>query len=466
MIHNNIMSSNSLEPLIGKALLEKLQTLSNLPHRDRAKQCGYYTTVLMNDGRQKIRLNLSEFYDAILVARAKEKQSQPQQNTSDRLSIPNNPNQPREFDAVLGNQSMPPFQGVVLGGIEGVKSRLNSSSPEARIVALREALNYGEAGLDLAIAALKDSSRLVQGSAYQLLRERKEKKVKQALSKCDPSLFFTTLHNWNIEDFNPQVGITDPFSTAYVVDFERLELLCRSNRASQITALVWRMPSYDYVRNREYSYVVDALFDVCEYFTNLKALCIGDIGVSLGDLSALLKAYPQLELLQFNASRNINFSPTCHYQLKTLIIQTVSITQICHLELPALEYLDLRVDTESSNNKFEINLLSPILSGKVFPNLKHLGLRNSKDCDKIAYALVKSLIVHRLLSLDLSDGNLGDKGAEALINCSQINRLHTLNLSRNRISKKILQRLSYLRCQVVTKSQTSHYYHRYNSVWE
>lgn len=36
MIHNSIMSDNPLEPLRGKALLEKLQTLSNLPHGDRA----------------------------------------------------------------------------------------------------------------------------------------------------------------------------------------------------------------------------------------------------------------------------------------------------------------------------------------------------------------------------------------------------------------------------------------------
>lgn len=460
------MSNNPLEPLRGKALLEKLQTLSNLPHRDRAKHCGYYSSVLMNDGRLKNRVNFSEFYDAIRAARAEEKQSQSQQNTSERFSSLNNPSQPREFDAVLGNGTIPPFQGVVLGGIEGVKSRLNSSSPEARIVALREALNYGEAGLDLAIAALNDSSKLVQGSAYQLLRERKEKKVKQALSNCDPGLVFTTLHNWNIKDFNPQIGLTEPFSTAYIVDFARLKLLMQSSLASQITALVWRMPPYDYSQKSQCSYVVDALFDASEYFINLKALCIDNRGISLGDISALLKAYPHLELLQIDAAHNIDISPTCHYQLKTLIIPTLSIAQVCHLELPALQYLDLRVEQESYNDNSDISLLAPILSGKVFPNLKHLGLRNTNYRDKIAYALVKSLIVHRLLSLDLSDGTLGDKGAEALINCWAINRLHTLNLSGNRISKDMVQRLSKLRCRVITKSQKSHYYHRYNSVWE
>lgn len=267
----------------------------------------------MNDGRLKTRLNLSEFYDAIRAARAKEKQSQQKQNTSDRFSFPDNQNQPREFDAVLGNGTIAPFQGVVLGGIEGVKSRLNSSSPETRVVALREALNYGEAGLELAIAALNDSSKLVQSSAYQLLWERKEKKVKQALSNCDPNLLFTSLQNWNIKDFNPQIGITEPFSTAYVVDIERLKLLLQSNLSSQITALVWRMSSYGNTQKKEYSYVVDALFDACEHLTNLKALCIDESVISIGDISAILKAYPQLELLQINANGNIDFSPNCHY---------------------------------------------------------------------------------------------------------------------------------------------------------
>lgn len=35
-----------------------------------------------------------------------------------------NPNQPRVYDVVLGGQAPPPVEGVVLGGLEGVKSRL------------------------------------------------------------------------------------------------------------------------------------------------------------------------------------------------------------------------------------------------------------------------------------------------------------------------------------------------------
>ena len=64
--------------------------------------------------------------------------------------------QPREFDAVLGGQSNLPLNAVVLGGIEGVKSRLDSARDETRFAAVFEALKYGEEGLDLVRKAFQD----------------------------------------------------------------------------------------------------------------------------------------------------------------------------------------------------------------------------------------------------------------------------------------------------------------------
>ncbi|MFB2983070.1 hypothetical protein [Microseira sp. BLCC-F43] len=63
--------------------------------------------------------------------------------------MPDNPNEPRPFDAVLGGQSRPPVNAAVLGGLAGVKQRLASTSDEVRIAALYEALKYGQAGLDV-----------------------------------------------------------------------------------------------------------------------------------------------------------------------------------------------------------------------------------------------------------------------------------------------------------------------------
>lgn len=59
------MSETATAPLTGKALLAKVKELSNLPRRERAKQCGYYTVTKSN----QVRVNLTDFYDALLSAR-------------------------------------------------------------------------------------------------------------------------------------------------------------------------------------------------------------------------------------------------------------------------------------------------------------------------------------------------------------------------------------------------------------
>jgi formylglycine-generating enzyme required for sulfatase activity len=98
----------------------------------------------------------------------------------------NHPQQPREYDAVLGGNS-PSIEGAaVLGGIEGVKLRLQNPDSKVRIAALEQALNYGEQGLDLVIASLKDKSLEIQDTAYLLLRSRTETKVKNSLIEFNP----------------------------------------------------------------------------------------------------------------------------------------------------------------------------------------------------------------------------------------------------------------------------------------
>jgi formylglycine-generating enzyme required for sulfatase activity len=97
----------------------------------------------------------------------------------------NNPQQPREYDAVLGGNS-PSLEGAaVLGGIEGVKLRLQNPDSKVRIAALEQALNYGEHGLDLVIAGLKDESWDIQNAAYLILNKRTETKIKQILQNPD-----------------------------------------------------------------------------------------------------------------------------------------------------------------------------------------------------------------------------------------------------------------------------------------
>ncbi|BAZ14081.1 GUN4 domain protein [Calothrix sp. NIES-4071] len=97
------------------------------------------------------------------------------------ISFPmSKPNEPREYDAVLGGLSITPTSAGVLGGIEGVKQRV-LSTVEYKIAALSEALNYGEEGLALVIQALNDPDDQAKKLAYELLKGRKELEVKAAL---------------------------------------------------------------------------------------------------------------------------------------------------------------------------------------------------------------------------------------------------------------------------------------------
>lgn len=60
-----MMTETATTPLTGKALLQKVKELSDLPRRERAKQCGYYTVTK----NRQTRVNLTDFYDALLAAR-------------------------------------------------------------------------------------------------------------------------------------------------------------------------------------------------------------------------------------------------------------------------------------------------------------------------------------------------------------------------------------------------------------
>jgi hypothetical protein len=59
------MTETATTPLTGRQLLQKVKELSNLPRRETAKRCGYYTVTKNN----QTRVNLTDFYDAVLAAK-------------------------------------------------------------------------------------------------------------------------------------------------------------------------------------------------------------------------------------------------------------------------------------------------------------------------------------------------------------------------------------------------------------
>ncbi|OUL21505.1 hypothetical protein BV372_31695 [Nostoc sp. T09] len=100
--------------------------------------------------------------------------------------MPDNTKQPREYDAVLGGQAPPPIDGLVLGGIEGVKHRLDSNSQESRIAALSDALKYGKEGQELLNQIFLTETGLLQWVAYDLLFQSATEDEKQNLLQHIP----------------------------------------------------------------------------------------------------------------------------------------------------------------------------------------------------------------------------------------------------------------------------------------
>lgn len=101
-----------------------------------------------------------------------------------------NANQPKEYDAVKGGEAPAPSGGMVLGGIEGVKKRWASGVAEQQVAAIKDAVKYGNAGLELVIKALNQPLDEVQKAAYLLLRSRKEAEVRKALTSFNQYQFF------------------------------------------------------------------------------------------------------------------------------------------------------------------------------------------------------------------------------------------------------------------------------------
>ena len=127
-----------------------------------------------------------------------------------------NQNQPREFDVVLGGNNAPPITGAVLGGIEGVKRRLESENEEARIAALRDALNYEDEGLDLVIQALKDFQYEIPKNIISMLR-KSGNKGKKALLNYNPWLVLTTFRDWKDKHWFDSHNIDSPTYGGYYV---------------------------------------------------------------------------------------------------------------------------------------------------------------------------------------------------------------------------------------------------------
>lgn len=294
---------------------------------------------------------------------------------------------------------------------------------------------------------------------------------------------FTKLENWQVQQFNPQASVIDIANRAYVinlnhipqtmdVNLEKFHALLQAPQIEHLQALVCQINYDQYRRNTPFGVVLEAVCDAHEKLPNLKALFIGDgeqheyrkSKLDVFDIRPILEAYPNLQVLQICGcfrDYKLECESLRHEHLKTLIVETAdldeqNLAQICVLELPALEYLELWLG-RLWDAKFTIDTLMPILFGESFPKLSYFGLCSSEYTDLLAEALVQSPILERLTALNLSMGNLSNSGAATLLNSPAIDKLHTLNIANNCVSEGMIQRLLELNCQVIADNQEEEY---------
>ncbi len=203
--------------------------------------------------------------------------------------------------------------------------------------------------------------------------------------------------------------------------------------------------------------VVDALVAHADRLPKLAAIYVGDITseenemswIIQCDLSPLFQAFPRLQLLRARGGQQLQLSSPEHEKLRGLALETGGmdvglIRSVCTSHFPSLEYLELWLGTDEYGANHGIADLQPILTGGLFPKLKHLGLRNSQRADELAAVVVNSPLINCIETLDLSLGVLTDDGAKALLQLPRSPTLKKLNLHYNFISSDLCRQLKAL----------------------
>ncbi len=207
--------------------------------------------------------------------------------------------------------------------------------------------------------------------------------------------------------------------------------------------------------------VVKALVDARERLPNLRALFLGDITyeereiswIHHGDITGLLKAFPQLEHFRVRGGDGLSLKKFKHDNLETLAFEASNLPRgvvkaVGESSLPALEHLELWLGTSDYGANTTIADLKAILAGKGMPTLRYLGLRDSEIADDVARALAKAPLLERIRVLDLSLGTLTDKGAEALLDIPAVGRLEKLDIHHHFVSPALVKRLKALGIEV------------------
>lgn len=283
---------------------------------------------------------------------------------------------------------------------------------------------------------------------------------------------YTAFAGRPVADFDPEQRIADPQGTAYRVRTEPyepdrtltelLDAFVANPKAGEVTSLL--IGSWEECYETGSAEIVAALVERAPQLTALRHLFFGDIEmeeaeiswIQQSDVSPLLKAFPALETFGVRGGNGLEFAePVLHEALRSLTVESgglgrATLDQVQALQLPNLEQLHLWLGDDNYGWDGSVDDLAPVLSGKLFPKLRTLGLMNSCVQDAVAQAVASSPVLGQLAVLDLSMGTLTDAGAAALLASPDVRKLERLNLRHNYLSSAMIPRLGELGIDVDT----------------
>jgi hypothetical protein len=293
-----------------------------------------------------------------------------------------------------------------------------------------------------------------------------------------------------IENWNPERGVQNPEAAIRLgLEYdtwedgtkmpELLVQLCDDPLAPQIKALVigpWTFESDDDA-GEVYAKLCEPA--VVEALSSLEALFVGDITyeeseiswITQADAGPVLRAYPKLKVLRLRGGNNLRLGAIDAPALEKLVIETgglsrAVIEEVCNAKAPNLRHLELWLGSENYGADHSVDDLMPLLSGRLFPKLRYLGLRDCEYTDDVARAAAEAPVLSQLDVLDLSKGTFGDDGARALLASAQARKLPKLDVSHHYMSPEVARELALFGPVVVADEAQGPNAERYISVSE
>jgi predicted DNA-binding WGR domain protein len=328
----------------------------------------------------------------------------------------------------------------------------------------------GAKSFDSAEKAQKEADKQIKSKlkkGYALVEEGAE--ARESLESID-GLQVENIDTWShakkfvfrtVLDFKAKLGLSQAArGNAYRIrtDYDDaddgymklLDAMMADKRVGALQALVFGAWADMYDGGSEI--FLGKVLDNADKFESLEAIYLGDVIQEENEISwtnwadwSRLMSFPKLQHLR-NRGGTAELSPMESESLRSLAIQSGglsanAISAIGQSSFPNLEHLELWLGTPNYGGIGSPEVLAPILSGKKFPKLRYLGLRNSQIADEIAALVATSPIINRIETLDLSMGVISDEGAQALLASPAIKKLKSLFVQHNFFTDKVRGKL-------------------------